>query len=810
MKKLLLSIAALNFCLFTTAQVITVSTLSTGFTRPIGIQNSGLANDDRLFILEKVGRIRIIDRNIGAVTVTPFLNITSRVGSSGNEQGLLGLAFHPDYAINGYFFVDYTNLSGHTVIARYQVSAFPDTAMVNSEQILMTIYQPQSNHNGGNLMFGKDGYLYISMGDGGGGGDQGTGHNTLYGNSQHIDSLLGKILRIDVNNPNPPYYSSPSSNPFYGGNAPSNIPYAGTLPGRDEIFHWGVRNPWRASIDRLTGDKWIGEVGQNAWEEIDFEGRCDTMGKNYGWRCYEGNAAYNPLNCQPQSSYTAPVFVYAHSGGNCSVTGGYVYRGGKEGSLFGKYLFTDYCTGIIWATSPNGSGGWTTTQLTQTNTANMYSYSSWGEDVYGELYLTGDGNGNIYRVRDTACAPVAYIFSPDTVYNCSASISFNAIYGEALTYTWNISGSGWSIASGQGTESVTLNTGTGTGTVNVTVSNGSCNATSNTIYVYTSATFTGLDSAYCANDAPVALVANPPGGTFSGPGISGGSTFDPNIAGDGVHAIVYTFNDNVSTCYFNASNCSFSDTQYVNVIAIPSVSISAIDSMYCTYDPVVTLSGSPSGGTFSGPGVSGNTFNPAAATIGNNTITYSYTDSVTNCSNSASFVVEVFAQPTVSITGADTMYCVYNDTATFTGNPAGGTFSGPGMTGNTFDPNAAGLGFHTITYDYTDSVSGCSNSTSIIIHVDACLGITENSSLVSLTLFPNPNNGEFILSTIVRNKVDVVAEIADALGQVVLSRSLSLGAGHNSIRFNNSLAKGVYFLKINGENVKSSRSFVVK
>ncbi|MBK5286821.1 MAG: PQQ-dependent sugar dehydrogenase, partial [Bacteroidia bacterium] len=362
------------------AQVITLTTLGSGLSGPVCIQNTGTPNDNRLFINERTGRIRIMDRTTGVVNPLPFLDITSRVISGYNEQGLLGLAFDPDYANNGYFYIDYTGTGGigNTVISRFHVSSFPDSAQLGSEQIMLTIYQPYLNHDGGNLMFGKDGYLYISMGDGGSGGDP-------QNRAQNIDSLLGKTLRIDVRNPNPPYYFSPTTNPFYGGGAPSSIPYLGTLPGRNEIYNWGLRNPWRCSIDRMTGDKWIADVGQNLWEEIDYESRCDSMGHNYGWRCYEGNAAYSTIGCQPQASYTAPVFVYSHSLG-CSVTGGYVYRGGQEGAMFGKYLFADFCSGRIWATEPNGTGGWTTNVLTQTNALLTNNISTFGEDIYGELY----------------------------------------------------------------------------------------------------------------------------------------------------------------------------------------------------------------------------------------------------------------------------------------------------------------------------------------------------------------------------------------------------------------------------------------
>jgi glucose/arabinose dehydrogenase len=529
------------------SQVITVSTMTTGLNRPVVITNSGLPGDDRLFVIEKVGRIRIIDRNSGVMNPVSFLNITSRVKSTGNEQGLLGLAFHPDYANNGYFYVHYTNYNGpvgNEVIARYQVSSFADTAMVNSEQILMEVWDPYSNHNGGNLMFGWDGYLYISLGDGGSANDP-------QNRAQNVDSLLGKILRLDVNNPNPPYYFSPPGNMFYGATA-----------GRDEIYAMGLRNPWRCSIDRMTGDKWIGDVGQNIYEEIDYESRCDSAGHNYGWRCYEGNSPFNTSGCQPQSSYRSPVFVYSHAtSGNCSVTGGYVYRGGQEGSLFGKYLFADYCSGIIWATSPNGSGGWNTVQVTQTNALNTNSYTSFGEDIYGELYIARDGaSGSISRIRDTACAPTAYINSADTIINCTGSITLSAIYGTGVSYQWYMD----SAPIGSSMSFINLFSFNNGSQVNVQVSNANCSATSNTIHIFTDATFMGLDSLYCDTTPPVTLAGIPSGGTFSGPGISG-NMFDPAVAGVGVHVITYTLADTVSSCYYQASGCVLVDTQYVTV-----------------------------------------------------------------------------------------------------------------------------------------------------------------------------------------------------------------------------------------------------
>ncbi|WP_317896772.1 PQQ-dependent sugar dehydrogenase [Aurantibacillus circumpalustris] len=540
------------------SQAVKIETLSSGLLLPVGIHNTGLPNDTRLFVLEKRGRIKIVDRLTGAITPTPFLDIYSRVypaTTAGDERGLLGLAFHPDYVNNGYFYVDYVNTNGKTVIARYQVSPFADTAFKYSEQIIMTIFQPYTNHNGGNLMFGpEDGYLYISMGDGGNGGDPGN-------RAQNIDSLLGKTLRIDVNNPAAPYYFSAPGNPFYG-----------STPGRDEIFDWGLRNHWRCSFDRMKHDMWVADVGQSVVEEINFRPKCDTIGHNYGWRCYEGNSSYNTAGCQSQSSYISPIYDYAHSLG-CSVTGGYVYRGGQEGALFGKYLFTDYCQGRIWATEPNGTGGWTTSQLPQTTPQINNNYSSWGEDVYGELYLSGVASGKIYKISDTACAPTAYINAPDTLYTCAGNqVTLEAINGTGLTYGWVVIGSGnWTYTTTQNGRVITALHNNSPATLYVTVSNGTCSAVSNTVVVIPQASFSGLDSVYCNFSLPSNLIGLPSGGTFGGNGISG-NTFNPANASAGTHTITYSFSDSPNSCNYNSSGCTFNVSKTVMVSPCSGIS----------------------------------------------------------------------------------------------------------------------------------------------------------------------------------------------------------------------------------------------
>jgi glucose/arabinose dehydrogenase len=535
------------------AQVVMTETLCTGLLYPVCIVNSGLPTDQRLFVLEKRGRIKIVDRNTGAVTPTPFLDIYSRVypiTSVNDERGLLGMAFDPDYANNGFFYLNYVNTLGKTVIARYQVSPFPDTAFKYSEQIMLTIFQPYSNHKGGNLMFGPDdGYLYISQGDGGSAGDPAN-------RAQNVDTLLGKMLRIDVKNPSPPYYFPAPGNPFYG-----------PTPGRDEIFNWGLRNPWRCSFDRLTHDLWIADVGQGAQEEIDFRPKCDTAGHNYGWRCYEGNAAYNTAGCQMQSSYEAPVFVYTHTLG-CSVTGGYVYRGAKEGGLFGQYLFSDYCQGRFWATSANGSGGWNTVQLAQSTPQINNNYSSFGEDIYGELYLATVASGRIYRLKDTACAPVAFIDAPDTLFYCgSGAITFKSVQSADITYSWSVSGVGsWSVAGSVNQSTVSVNPDVnGEGKIWLSTSDGTCSANSKTITVITGVTINSLQSVYCLTDPPLNLKASLPGGVFGGPGVSG-NIFTPYNAVHGVNTIIYTITDSISSCNGKKLHCALTATASLSVI----------------------------------------------------------------------------------------------------------------------------------------------------------------------------------------------------------------------------------------------------
>lgn len=373
MKKTILS-ALLLCCGYGFSQNINLTQFASGITAPTEVVNAG---DSRLFVTQQGGLIRIINTD-GTINTTPFLDISSLTTTDG-ERGLLGLAFHPDYEDNGYFYINYTNANGNTVIARYSRSAAnPDLADANSAQILLTVTQPFDNHNGGCLRFGPDGYLYIAMGDGGSGGDPNN-------NGQNINSLLGKILRINVNGAAP--YAIPAGNP-----------YADT-DGADEIWAVGVRNPWKISFDRLNGDLWIADVGQENIEEINHA-PATAAGLNYGWRCYEGNDAYNTQGCAAAATFTYPVAQYTHTNNACSITGGYVYRGSLYPALAGKYVFADYCNSRIGYTDTSGEITWT-----GSFTGNIATFA---EDINGELYAVGRTNGIIYKIVETTAGTVNF------------------------------------------------------------------------------------------------------------------------------------------------------------------------------------------------------------------------------------------------------------------------------------------------------------------------------------------------------------------------------------------------------------------
>ncbi|UPT71799.1 MAG: PQQ-dependent sugar dehydrogenase [Flavobacterium sp. JAD_PAG50586_2] len=371
MKKLLLFISFIAFS--ANSQTVSLQSFATGFSSPVEIAHP--VGDARLFVVQQGGIIKILNPS-GVVNATPFLTLTSATVLSGGERGLLGLAFHPNYATNGFFYVNYTRAGdGATVIARYSVSANPDIADATSAMVLLTIAQPAINHNGGTIKFGPDGFLYIGMGDGGFGGDPDN-------RAQNINDNLGKMLRIDVDSASP--YGIPSTNPYVG------------VAGNDEIWAIGLRNPWKFSFNRLNGDLWIADVGQSAAEEINkIASPLPNTALNFGWRCFEGSLTYDTSagDCPGFASTVAPVTQYGHGSGRCSITGGYFYTGTMYPNFANKYFFADYCTAeigylsgtsstITWALNPAGS------------------ITTFGEDMNGELYAIV--SGTIYKTIDSS------------------------------------------------------------------------------------------------------------------------------------------------------------------------------------------------------------------------------------------------------------------------------------------------------------------------------------------------------------------------------------------------------------------------
>ncbi len=334
------------------------------------------ANDgtNRVFVVEQEGRIRVFENDANTATAGTYLDIKSKV-ASGGEMGLLGLAFHPDFKSNGFFYVNYTkNNPRETIVSRFKApSAGASQVDPASEVILFRFEQPYSNHNGGKVLFGPDGYLYVATGDGGSGGDP-------QNNGQNRSSWLGKILRVDVNSTGKGNYGIPADNPFKGN----------TNGYREEIFAYGLRNPWRISFDD-EGRLWAGDVGQNAIEEVDII----TKGGNYGWRIKEANADFNAKdNTVNAADLIPPVWQYSHSNGDVSITGGVVYRGTSNPALRGKYIYADYASGRVWALTPNGMKTGTNQELL----SRAGSISAFGEDQKKEIYMCDLGTGKIFKL----------------------------------------------------------------------------------------------------------------------------------------------------------------------------------------------------------------------------------------------------------------------------------------------------------------------------------------------------------------------------------------------------------------------------
>ncbi|MFT4611106.1 MAG: glucose/arabinose dehydrogenase [Glaciecola sp.] len=378
------NITFLLTCCFTSltfAQDISLESFVTGLSNPVNVKHAG---DDRLFVAEMDGIIKVINAD-GSVNATNFLNIDDRVTDAGGERGLLAMAFHPNYTTNGFFYVNYIDDTNQdTVISRFTRSS-TGVADPNSEVILLNISQPFINHNGGDLHFGPDGYLYISLGDGGSVGDPAN-------RAQNLSTLLGKILRIDVD-VTPEQITAGTTYLI-----PADNPFVSTSSALDEIWSYGLRNTWKFSFDRTTGDLWIADVGENQVEEINKANASSTGGENYGWKCFEGNSTFQSSTACNMITHEAPIAQYTHgSTGGCSVTGGYVYRGTIQTTLQGLYFFADFCSDDIGYVEETTPGNY---DISFIEDESGLGFSAFGEDVNGELYVVSLFQGAIFKINE--------------------------------------------------------------------------------------------------------------------------------------------------------------------------------------------------------------------------------------------------------------------------------------------------------------------------------------------------------------------------------------------------------------------------
>ena len=594
----------------------------TGLESPVSLAS---CNDDRIFIVEKEGVIRIGYPN-GTVRDTPFLDIKDRV-KSGGERGLLGLAFPPNFKQSGLFYVNYTGEDeGQTVISRFRVSSDSNFAIKQLEEVLLEVDQPFSNHNGGNIEFGNDGYLYIGMGDGGSGGDP-------FNNSQNKETLLGKMLRIDVDHIQG--YTIPADNPFV--NDDEYLP---------EIWAMGMRNPWRFKFDERNGDLWIADVGQGEWEEVDYEPAGSGGGKNYGWRCYEGYEPYNTAGCLGESNYTFPVAAFGHNEGHCSITGGVVDIKDPNSSLFGYYLSTDYCSGQFWGSKKNADNSFTTIELAKPNFANCVAF---GYDLQKNMYVARD-NGTIYRI-DTfvLCTSNLAITGEDDHIGCDTeTVALFAPTFENGEYTWFFEGE---EISNSDTDTLIV---TQSGDYSVQFISEECSAVSLQPYTIIHnedivVELLDLQEEYCVNGAPLVLHGQPEGGVFIGTGIID-SLFYPEISNVGTFTITYF--------YENEEGCSGFDVKTIKVLRAPEADILSAPPNQCLQGPPLELMATPVEGFFSGDGISGNTFYPSVAGLGTHKIYYT-NNPVPGCYAYDSIFIKVIDCSVSTKDLAESQYSIY-------------------------------------------------------------------------------------------------------------------------------------------------------
>lgn len=742
---------------------------STGFTSPVDMAHCG---DSRLFVVQKAGRIIIVD-STGTRRTTPFLNITSLVSQTGNERGLLGLAFHPNYKQNGYFYVNYTRSSdGATRVSRFSVNPNDSNlALANSEVNLLTITQPFSNHNGGNLEFGQDGYLYIGMGDGGSANDP-------QNNSQNNSSLLGKMLRIDVNSGSP--YGIPADNP----NANST-----TLP--KEIWSKGLRNPWRFSFDKHTGDLWIADVGQNAWEEIDFEAADAQGGRDYGWRCFEGNVTtpgISQAGCPSFASTTAPVYVMDHNQGNCSVTGGYVYRGAQMNNTFGYYLCTDYCSGRFWWIKKNGN----TFNNGLVNTFLTNQYVALGEDMYGELYVVGNANGIIYRITTANPCPVALIMEEDTIHYCAgAGTQLEALRGRGLTYTWTRNGVP------ANTNIYVLNANQ-PGDYQVTVSNSAgCSSTSQTVHLIEDPSPTlnytlSVPGPLCEGDT---TVLNLNGGDYY---VYNGNQNIPSsqiITGDFSHYVSAV----------NSFGCKDSTLIEIIKYEYPNFLISSTltNNILCENGNTFTLTGTGGDGNYFWPANTGS-INGCCAEF-DFAGQFQFYDSVGTCFYESPILLVNLATPSIpTLSGYSPVYDSSSAPDTLFANLSGTVITINGIPGNVIFPSSLSQGYNDLQASYTDA-NNCTWTFTDSVFMNLNVGLIHNNP-GGMMLFPNPvNRGQILQLTHTQSGATIL--ISDIAGKLV---SRKICTEKNTAIDTGSLGDGVYLMYYTGADKNEIYRFVVQ
>ncbi|MBP6730612.1 MAG: PQQ-dependent sugar dehydrogenase [Chitinophagales bacterium] len=790
---LLLVLIVSTLCL--TAQVASINLvqIANGYSSPVDIKNCG---DDRLFIVEQAGYIYILNKN-GTKQTTPFLNIQGRVNSAGNEQGLLSLAFSPNYKQDGFFYVNYINGAGagSTRISRFSVLANDSTqADPNSEVVLLTFTQPYTNHNGATLMFGKDGYLYDSQGDGGSGGDP-------QGYAQNKNTLLGKMLRLDVSNPDTTY------------TIPPNNPFVGQANSRGEIWAYGLRNPWRCSFDRVTGDMWMGDVGQDNYEEVDFQSAASAGGENYGWRCREGlHVCPNCITTGCASTgFIDPVFEYGQVNGNCSMTGGYVYRGAQYAKLFGSYINSDFCSGRFWATHNNGNNTfYTDSPLVYVNGVQTFptnNVGSFGEDNNGELYMVGRANGRIYRLTETSdCKPAAFISFADTITGCQ-QVTIAALRGDTLSYQWYSSSGSISAA----TSYQYAATQSGWYKVKVSKARVGCEAFSDSVYVVvkdsTAITASQGQLAFCRNDEAVSLNSYllPSGGTFIGDGITN-NMFYP--------ALSLSSNPSVQYSYVNNEGCVSKGYFQLQVNDTTALQKNPLDSVYCISSSPFSLSGFYNvSGQYSGNGVSNNDtiFNPVSAGLGNAPVSFLFENN-SGCISNASFTLEVVGPNSLIKNVTDSIACDNEGLVSLSAfiAPAGGVYSGIGVNGQNFDPSVAPLGSNKIYYAYTNQ-AGCVSQDSFALQVENCTGINFVTANSVFRVYPNPaSKGIYLDINVARRQLSEVT-ISSAVGTICYKDKLLLQTGQQvSFIDISKFAKGVYAVRLQGEQGASIQTIVVE